>query len=74
MENSKNLLGKDLTITYWRFGKIRQTFRGIIGKIRNKKDEGGGYGDLHITGFAPSILLKSEKIVKVLKKKPWNKS
>jgi phage protein D len=61
MENSKNLLGKDLTITYWRFGKIRQTFRGIIGKIRNKKDEGGGYGDLHITGFAPSILLKSGK-------------
>ena len=61
MENSKNLLGKDLTITYWRFGKIRQTFRGIIGKIRNKKDEGGGYGDLHITGFAPSILLESGK-------------
>ena len=61
MENSKNLLGKDLTITYWRFGKIRQTFTGIIGKIRNKKDEGGGYGDLHITGFAPSILLESGK-------------
>ena len=61
MENSKNLLGKDLTITYWRFGKIRQTFTGIIGKIRNKKDEGGGYGDLHITGFAPSILLENGK-------------
>ena len=61
MENSKNLLGKDLTITYWRFGKIRQTFTGIIGKIRNKKDEGGGYGNLHITGFAPSILLESGK-------------
>lgn len=61
MENSKKLLGKDLTITYWRFGKIRQTFTGIIGKIRNKKDEGGGYGDLHITGFAPSILLENGK-------------
>lgn len=61
MENSKNLLGKNLTITYWRFGKVRQTFTGIIGMIRNKKDEGGGYGDLHITGFSPSILLESGK-------------
>lgn len=61
MENSKNLLGKDITITYSRFGKVRQTFRGIIGKIKNKKDEGGGYGDLHITGYAPSILLESGK-------------
>ena len=57
----EKVLGKDLTITYWRFGKIRQTFTGIIGKIRNKKDEGGGYGDLHITGFAPSILLENGK-------------
>ncbi|MDQ0594790.1 type VI secretion system secreted protein VgrG [Chryseobacterium ginsenosidimutans] len=61
MENSKNLLGKSLAITYWRFGKVRQTFTGVIGKIRNKKDEGGGYGDLHITGYAPSILLESGK-------------
>ena len=61
MENSKNLLGKNLTITYWRFGKERQTFTGIIGKIRNKKDEGGGYGELYITGYAPSILLENGK-------------
>lgn len=59
MENSKNLLGKNLTVTYWRFGKIQQTFTGIIGKIRNRKDEGGGYGTLYITGFAPSILLEN---------------
>ncbi|MCY0977038.1 phage baseplate assembly protein V [Chryseobacterium wangxinyae] len=30
-------------------------------EIRNKKDEGGGYGDLHITGYSPSILLESGK-------------
>ena len=61
MENSKNLLGKEIGITYWRFGTPQHYFKGIIGKILNKKDEGGGYGDLHITGFAPSILLESGK-------------
>ncbi len=61
MENSKNLLGKDLVITYWRFGAPRQTFAGIIGGIRNKKDEGGGYGNLYITGYSPSILLENGK-------------
>ena len=61
MENSKQLLGKNITITYWRFGKIRNTFSGIIGEICNKKNEGSGYGDLHITGYAPSILLESGK-------------
>jgi Rhs element Vgr protein len=61
MGNSKNILGKELIITYWRFGKPRQTFAGIIGGIRNKKDEGGGYGNLYITGYAPSILLENGK-------------
>ncbi|GAA5085983.1 hypothetical protein GCM10023210_07340 [Chryseobacterium ginsengisoli] len=61
MENSKKLLGQEIGITYWRFGKPRHYFRGIIGKIRNKKDEGGGYGELYITGYAPSILLESGK-------------
>lgn len=61
MEHSKNLLGKDLSITYWRFGQIKQTFAGIIEKVSNKKDEGGGYGTLYITGFAPSILLENGK-------------
>ncbi|GAA5092378.1 phage baseplate assembly protein V [Chryseobacterium ginsengisoli] len=61
MENSKNLLGKEIEITYWRFGKTQHYFKGIIGKIRNRKDEGGGYGDLHITGYAPSILLENGK-------------
>ncbi|SEN01487.1 Uncharacterized conserved protein, implicated in type VI secretion and phage assembly [Chryseobacterium taichungense] len=61
MENSKNLLGKTLTVTYWRFGQIRQSFSGIITGIKNKKDEGGGYGNLYITGHAPSILMESGK-------------
>jgi len=61
MENSKNLLGKEIGITYWRFGESKHYFQGVIGKIKNKKDEGGGYGDLYITGYAPSILLESGK-------------
>ncbi|WP_042721142.1 type VI secretion system Vgr family protein [Flavobacterium sp. B17] len=61
LENSKNLLGKNLSIAYWRFGKLSQIFSGIIGGIRNRKNEGGGYGILHITGHAPSILLESGK-------------
>jgi type VI secretion system secreted protein VgrG len=59
MEQSKYLLGKDITITYHRFGTIKQTFNGIISNIRNRKDEGGGYGNLYITGHAPSILLET---------------
>ncbi|EHG98411.1 contractile injection system protein, VgrG/Pvc8 family, partial [Paraprevotella clara] len=35
--------------------------KGIIANICNKKNEGGGYGSLHISGFAPSILLDSGK-------------
>lgn len=69
MEHSKNLLGKDLSITYWRFGQIKQTFAGIIEKISNKKDEGGGYGTLCITGFAPSILLENGKDCQSFKEK-----
>jgi uncharacterized protein involved in type VI secretion and phage assembly len=61
MENSKNILGKNVTISYHRFGEVRQTFMGIISNIRNKKDEGGGYGKLFITGYAPSILLENGK-------------
>ncbi|MDR3025148.1 phage baseplate assembly protein V [Chryseobacterium sp.] len=61
LENSKNILGNDLTISYWKFGTIQQVFSGIIGGIDNLKNEGGGYGDLVITGFSPSILLESGK-------------
>jgi len=61
MEKSKNLLGKNVGIAYWRFGKIRQSFSGIITGIKNMKDEGGGYGNLIITGSSPGILLENGK-------------
>ncbi|KQT24188.1 hypothetical protein ASG22_09235 [Chryseobacterium sp. Leaf405] len=61
MENSKNLSGKNISILFKRYGEDRQTFRGIIGKVENSKNEGGGYGKLIITGFSPSILLESGK-------------
>ncbi len=60
-ENSKNLLGERLTINYHRYGVVVQSFTGIIAKIVNKKNQGGGYGNLHITGYAPSILLENGK-------------
>ncbi|MFK7112896.1 type VI secretion system Vgr family protein [Flavobacterium oreochromis] len=61
MENSKNILGKKVSVNFHRFGSITQTFTGIIANIRNKKDEGGGYGKLYITGYSPSILLENGK-------------
>lgn len=59
MENSKNILGKNLTINLHRFGEIKNVFTGIIANIRNKKEN--GYGKLFITGSAPSILLENGK-------------
>lgn len=59
MENSKNLIGKDIIIVYNRYGEIRQNFAGIIGNITNKKGNGSGYGKLCITGYSPSILLEN---------------
>ena len=61
MKNSKNLLGESITIHFHLKGTIVQSFKGIIANICNKKNEGGGYGSLHISGFAPSILLDSGK-------------
>lgn len=61
MEQSKYLTGKEITVSFWRYGKSRQSFSGIIGKIQNKKNAGGGYGDLLIIGYAPSILLENGK-------------
>lgn len=61
MENSKNLSGKNISILFKRFGENRQSFRGLIGKVENLKNEGGGYGKLRITGYSPSILLESGK-------------
>jgi len=61
MKNSKNLLGEKITIHFHQKGNIVQSFKGIIANICNKKNEGGGYGNLYISGFAPSILLDSGK-------------
>ncbi|WP_322545177.1 type VI secretion system Vgr family protein [Elizabethkingia miricola] len=59
MENSKKLLGKKISINFFRFGEIKQTFSGIVSNIKNKRNEGGGYGDLYIIGYAPSILMEN---------------
>ncbi|MFS4432207.1 type VI secretion system Vgr family protein [Chryseobacterium sp. S90] len=59
MENSKNTLGKNITISFHRFGNIWQSFSGIITNIKNKKEN--GYGKLIITGNAPTILLENGK-------------
>ncbi|MGV2451593.1 UNVERIFIED_CONTAM: type VI secretion system tip protein VgrG [Ralstonia mannitolilytica] len=59
MENSKNILGKNITVFLYRFGSVRQSFSGIITNIKNKKEN--GYGKLIITGKAPTILLENGK-------------
>jgi type VI secretion system secreted protein VgrG len=59
MENSKNILGKDISINLHRFGEIKNIFTGVITNIRNKKEN--GYGKLFITGSSPGILLESGK-------------
>lgn len=59
MENSKNILGKKISISLRRFGNIKQSFSGIITNVKNKKEN--GYGKLIITGNAPDILLENGK-------------
>ncbi|MCU7618752.1 type VI secretion system tip protein VgrG [Chryseobacterium sp. PBS4-4] len=59
MENSKNILGKNITINLHRFGDVRQVFNGVVANVKNKKEN--GYGKLYISGYAPSILLENGK-------------
>ena len=61
LEKSRHLFGKNVMIQFARFGKVTQTFEGIITNINNPKHDGGGYGDLHIIGAGTSILLESGK-------------
>ena len=61
MKNSKDLLGENITIHFHQFGRVIQSFKGIIANICNKKNEGGGYGKLYISGYAPSIVLDGGK-------------
>ena len=61
MKNSQELLGQNITIHFHQYGNVIYTFRGIIAHICNKKNQGGGYGKLHISGYAPSIVLDGGK-------------
>ena len=57
MENSKKLLGKKISLSYWQYGSENQVFLGIVTGLKNRKDS--GYGKLVITGHSPSILLEN---------------
>ena len=59
MRNSKNLLGEPITIHIHHEGAVVQSFKGIIVQVSDKRNEGGGYGNLHISGYGLSILLDS---------------
>ena len=61
MEHSRDLLGQPLTIKFHQYGKVIQHFSGIITRIYCKRQTGGGYGTLYISGNAPSILLDQGK-------------
>ena len=61
MEHSRDLLGESLTIKFHQYGKVVQHFSGIITRIYCKRQTGGGYGTLYISGNAPSILLDQGK-------------
>ena len=57
MENSKKLLGKKISLSYWQYGSENQVFLGIVTGLKNRKES--GYGKLVITGHSPSILLEN---------------
>ena len=57
MENSKKLLGKKISLSYWQYGSENQVFSGIVTGLKNRKES--GYGKLIITGHSPSILLEN---------------
>lgn len=61
MEKSGDLLGESIVIKFHQYGKVVQTYKGVITKIENYKEEGGGYGELRISGKSPSILLENGK-------------
>jgi phage-related baseplate assembly protein len=57
MENSKKLLGKKISLSYWQYGSENQVFSGIVTGLKNRKES--GYGKLVIIGHSPSILLEN---------------
>ena len=60
MANSRQLIGNEITINYHQYGKIRQTFLGIIDKVQDRRD-GSGYGDIILKGKSPALLVDSGK-------------
>ncbi len=60
MAKSRQLIGNEITINYHQYGRIRQTFFGIIDKVQDRRD-GSGYGDIVLKGKSPAMLLDSGK-------------
>ena len=61
MEKSGDLLGESIVIKFHQYGKVVQTYKEVITKIENYKEEGGGYGELRISGKSPTLLLENGK-------------
>lgn len=60
MAKSRQLIGNEITINYHQYGRIRQTFFGIIDKVQDRRD-GSGYGNIVLKGKSPAMLLDSGK-------------
>lgn len=61
MENSKNILGKRLTLNLHRFGEVKQLFTGIIANVKNKKEN--GYGKLYITRYGEYFYYNGQNLI-----------
>ncbi len=57
MTNSRQLLGKKISIQLKQYGQTSYIFSGIVTELSNKKID--GYNKLFIKGHAPTILLKN---------------
>ncbi|MDY3548862.1 phage baseplate assembly protein V [Riemerella anatipestifer] len=61
MRQSRLLLGEQFLLNFHQYGKVIQSFQGIVTHVSNKKNGDSGTGDLYITASAPSILLENGK-------------
>uniref|UniRef100_UPI0039A5E575 type VI secretion system Vgr family protein n=2 Tax=Weeksellaceae TaxID=2762318 RepID=UPI0039A5E575 len=61
MRQSRLLLGEQFLLNFHQYGKVIQSFQGIVTQVSNKKNGDSGTGDLYITASAPSILLENGK-------------
>ena len=60
MTKSRQLNGKEILINYYQYGKIRQSYFGIIDKVQDLRD-GSGYGDIVLKGKSPAFMLDGGK-------------